>query len=43
MERTETRRNSKLLKDIVIALPDDKELNLDDRIEIIHRIVKKME
>ncbi|KJV56371.1 mobA/MobL family protein, partial [Orientia chuto str. Dubai] len=43
VERTETRRNSQLLKDVVIALPDDKELNLDDRIEITHRIVKKME
>ncbi|SPM44687.1 conjugal transfer protein TraA [Orientia tsutsugamushi] len=35
--------NSKLLKDIVIALPDDKELNLEHRIEITHQIVDAME
>ncbi|WP_231966295.1 MobA/MobL family protein [Orientia tsutsugamushi] len=28
VERTAKRDNSQLLKDIVIALPDDKELNL---------------
>ncbi|SPM44848.1 conjugal transfer protein TraA [Orientia tsutsugamushi] len=39
VERTEKRRNSKLLKDIVIALPDDKELNLEERIKITHEIV----
>ncbi|WP_371220297.1 AAA family ATPase [Orientia tsutsugamushi] len=43
MERTEKRKNSKLLKDIVIALPDDKELNLEDRIKITHEIVDAME
>ncbi|XAF71939.1 MobA/MobL family protein [Orientia tsutsugamushi] len=37
------RENSKLLKDIVIALPDDKELNLEDRIKITHEIVDAME
>ncbi|KJV52668.1 putative conjugative transfer protein TraA [Orientia tsutsugamushi str. Gilliam] len=42
-ERTEKKGNSKLLKDIVIALPDDKELNLEDRIKIIHEIVDAME
>ncbi|WP_371253671.1 MobA/MobL family protein [Orientia tsutsugamushi] len=43
VERTETRENSKLLKDIVIALPDEKELNLEHRIEITHQIVDAME
>ncbi|WP_080571828.1 MobA/MobL family protein [Orientia tsutsugamushi] len=43
VEQTEKRRNSKLLKDIVIALPDDKELNLEDRIKITHEIVDAME
>ncbi|WP_223845143.1 MobA/MobL family protein [Orientia tsutsugamushi] len=43
VERTETRENSKLLKDIVIALPDEKELNLEHRIELIHQIVDAME
>ncbi|SPR09942.1 conjugal transfer protein TraA [Orientia tsutsugamushi] len=43
VERTEKRGNSKLLKDIVIALPDDKELNLEHRIEITHQIVDAME
>ncbi|WP_232489062.1 AAA family ATPase [Orientia tsutsugamushi] len=43
VEQTEKRRNSKLLKDIVIALPDDKELNLEHRIEITHQIVDVME
>ncbi|KJV51766.1 mobA/MobL family protein [Orientia tsutsugamushi str. Gilliam] len=43
VERTETRENSKLLKDIVIALPDEKELNLEHRIELTHQIVDAME
>ncbi|WP_371219562.1 AAA family ATPase [Orientia tsutsugamushi] len=43
MERTEKKGNSKLLKDIVIALPDDKELNLEHRIELTHQIVDEME
>ncbi|WP_342269538.1 AAA family ATPase [Rickettsia endosymbiont of Orchestes rusci] len=42
VERTEKRKNSQLLKDIVIALPDDKELDLDDRIAITHEIIKEM-
>ncbi|KJV72565.1 mobA/MobL family protein [Orientia tsutsugamushi str. TA763] len=32
-----------MLKDIVIALPDEKELNLEHRIELTHRIVDAME
>ncbi|KJV50548.1 mobA/MobL family protein [Orientia tsutsugamushi str. Karp] len=43
VERTEKRENSQLLKDIVIALPDEKELNLEHRIELTHRIVDAME
>ena len=43
VERVETRKNSSLLKDIVIALPDDKELNLQDRINISHLVIDKME
>lgn len=42
VERAETRKNSSLLKDIVIALPDDKELGLQDRINISHIIIDKM-
>ncbi len=42
VERTEKRKNSQLLKDIVIALPDDKELDLQDRIAITHEIIKEM-
>ncbi|KJV76234.1 viral (Super1) RNA helicase family protein [Orientia tsutsugamushi str. UT76] len=43
VERTAKRDNSQLLKDIVIALPDDKELNLEHRIEITHQIVDAMQ
>ncbi|MFP3012705.1 MAG: AAA family ATPase [Rickettsia sp.] len=42
VERTEKRKNSQLLKDVVIALPDDKELDLDDRIAITHEIIEEM-
>nr|WP_108883963.1 AAA family ATPase [Orientia tsutsugamushi] len=43
VERTAKYPNSQLLKDIVIALPDEKELNLEHRIELTHRIVDAME
>lgn len=43
VERSETRKNSSLLKDIVIALPDDQELSLQDRINITHIIIDKMQ
>ncbi|SPP25066.1 conjugal transfer protein TraA [Orientia tsutsugamushi] len=43
VERTEKRGNSKLLKNIVIALPGDKELNLEHRIELTHQIVDAIE
>lgn len=42
VERLETRKNSQLLKDVVIALPDDKELDLNDRIAITHEIIEEM-
>ncbi|EER22343.1 AAA family ATPase [Rickettsia endosymbiont of Ixodes scapularis] len=42
VERLETRKNSQLLKDVVIALPDDKELDLNDRIAITHKIIEEM-
>jgi hypothetical protein len=35
-------KNSQLLKDVVIALPDDKELDLQDRIAITHAIIEEM-
>ncbi|KJV72610.1 AAA domain protein [Orientia tsutsugamushi str. TA716] len=43
VERTAKYPNSQLLKDIVIALPDEKELNLEHRIELTHQIVDAME
>jgi len=43
IEKCEKRKDSQLLKDIVLALPDDKELTLQDRIEIVHRLVTKRE
>ena len=43
VERAETRKNSSLLKDIVIALPDDQELSLQDRINITHIIIEEMQ
>lgn len=42
IERVERRKNSSLLKDIVIALPDDKELDLQDRINISRIIIDRM-
>ncbi len=42
VERTERRKNSQLLKEVVIALPDDKELDLQDRIAITHEIIEEM-
>jgi len=43
IERCEKRKDSQLVKDIVLALPDDKELTLQDRIEIVRRLVAKRE
>ena len=41
VERAEKRKDSQLLKDIVLALPDDKELTLQDRINITHLLIGK--
>lgn len=41
VECIERKKNSQLLKEIIIALPDDKELNLQDRINITHQIIDK--
>jgi hypothetical protein len=42
VESCEHQVNSQLLKQFVIALPDDKEFTLEDRLEITHRVIKKM-
>jgi Ti-type conjugative transfer relaxase TraA len=42
VESAEKRKNSQLLKDVVIALPDDKELDLQDRTAITHEIIEEM-
>ncbi|WP_037213756.1 AAA family ATPase [Rickettsia tamurae] len=42
VEKSEKRKNSQLLKDVVIALPDDKELALEDRLAITHEIIDEM-
>ena len=41
VESFEKRKDSQLLKDIVVALPDDKELSLQDRINITHLLIEK--
>lgn len=41
VEHCEKRKDSQLLKDIVLALPDDKELTLQDRINITHLLIEK--
>jgi hypothetical protein len=42
IERTEKKSNSQLLKDSVIALPNDFELNLEDIINITREIIDEM-
>ena len=42
VEHIEKKDNSQLLKEVVIALPDDKELTLKDRINITHEIINEM-
>jgi len=42
VEHIEKKDNSQLLKDAIIALPDDKELDLQDRINITLRVIDKM-
>ncbi len=41
VERREGRVNSQLLYEYVIALPDDKEIDLEDRKELVHRFAIK--
>ena len=41
IEKCEKRKDSQLLKDIVLALPDDKELSLEDKIKITHLLIEK--
>ena len=41
VERCEKRKDSQLLKDIILALPDDKELTLEDRVNITHLLIEK--
>ncbi|MDG1437107.1 MAG: AAA family ATPase [Rickettsiaceae bacterium] len=42
IEKREKKSNSQLLKEAVIALPDDDEFTLEDRINITHLIIKEM-
>ncbi len=42
IEHIEKKHNSQLVKDIIIALPDEKELSLKDRINITHEIIEEM-
>jgi hypothetical protein len=42
VERCEKKRNSQLLKEYVLALPDEVEISLDNRIELTLRFVEKM-
>ena len=41
VEGSEKRKDSQLLKDIVLALPDDEELSLQDRINITYLLIEK--
>lgn len=43
IEQIETRKNSQLLKEFVLALPDEKNVSLDLKIEMVHNFVKEME
>lgn len=40
-EHAERRVDSQVAKEAVVALPDDKEISLEDRIELSHRIAKE--
>jgi Ti-type conjugative transfer relaxase TraA len=42
VEKKEGQWNSQLLKEVVIALPDDKEFSLQDKINITHLIIEDM-
>ncbi|MEI8321192.1 MAG: AAA family ATPase [Alphaproteobacteria bacterium] len=39
VEKFETRKNSQLLKDLVLALPDNEEITLEDRVELCRRFI----
>ena len=41
VELFENRKNSRLAKEIVLALPDDKEISLEDRIELSRRFAEE--
>lgn len=41
VEFFETRKNSRLAKEVVLALPDNREIGLEDRIELTRRFVKE--
>jgi Ti-type conjugative transfer relaxase TraA len=43
VEESENRKNSQLYKEYVIALPDNQEITLKDRIELAHRFIAKKE
>ena len=43
IEQIETRKNSQLLKEFVLALPDEKNVTLEMKIEMVHDFVKSME
>ena len=43
VERTEKRKNSQLYKEYVIALPDNKDISLKDKIELVNRFVAHKE
>ena len=41
IEQSEKRKDSVLLKDIVVALPDEKEISLEDKIELTKSLIEK--
>ncbi len=41
VERCEKRKDSQVQKEFVLALPDDKEVTLEDRIELTHRFINE--
>ena len=43
IEQIENRKNSQLLKEFVLALPDEKNISLELKIEMVHNFVKEME
>jgi len=41
VERAENRKNSQLLKEFLLALPDEKNISLDLKIEMVHEFIKE--